>query len=94
MHICAIYIPPESSPYFKDEIFDNISNNFENLHTPIIFCEDFNSRTTELLDYVPDKGNKHLKDHLKVATQIVANRKSSNSEINRRCQNKWDSVYL
>ena len=85
MHICAVYIPPESSPYFKDDIFDDIgndNNNFENLQTPIMLCGDFNSRTEKLLDYVPEKGDEHLKNNVKVTTQIVSNRKTSDSEIN------------
>ena len=85
LHVCAVYIPPESSPYFKDDIFDDISNdinNFENLQTPIMLCGDFNSRTGKLLDYVPDKGDEHLKNNLKVTTQIVSDRKTSDSEIN------------
>ena len=86
MHVCALYIPPKSSPpSFKDEIFDDISNdinNFENLQTLIMLCGDLNSGTGKLLDYVSDKEDDHLKDHLKVTTQIVTNRKSSDSEIN------------
>ena len=84
MHICALYIPPESPPYFKNEIFGDISNdikNFENLQTSIILCGDFNLRTGKLLDYVPGKGDEQFKDHLKVTPQIVINRKSSDSEI-------------
>ena len=90
MHICAAYIPPESSPYFKDDIFDDISNdinNFETLQIPIMLCGDFNSRTGKLLDYVPDKGDEHLKNNLKVTTQIVSNRKTSDSEINNHGKN-------
>ena len=85
LHICAVYIPPESSPYFKDDILYYISNdinNFENLQTPIMLCGDFSSITGKLLDYVPDKGDEHLKNNLKVTTQIVSNRKTSDSEIN------------
>ena len=85
LHICAVYIPPESSPYFKDDIFYDISNdinNFENLQTPIMLCGDFNSRTGKLLDYVPDKEDEHLKNNVKVTTQIVSNRKTCDSEIN------------
>ena len=87
MHICALYIPSEPSPYFKDDIFDDISNNinnFENLQTPIMLCGDYNSRTGKsiLLHYVSDKGDEHLKNNLKVTAQIVSNRKSSDSEIN------------
>ena len=83
LHICAVYIPSESSPYFKDDIFDDISNNinnFEKLKTPIMLCGDFNSRTGQLLDHIPDKGDEHLKNNLKVTTQIVSNRKTSDSE--------------
>ena len=57
-------------------------NSFENLQTPIMLCGDFNSRTGKLLDYVPDKRDENLKNHLKVTAQIVSNRKSSDSEIN------------
>ena len=57
-------------------------NSFENLQTRIMLCGDFNSRTGKLPAYVPDKGDENLKNHLKVTTQIVSNRKSSDSEIN------------
>ena len=52
-----------------------------------MLCGDFNSRTGKLLDYVPDKGDERLKNNLKVATQIVSNRKTSDSEINSHEKN-------
>ena len=47
-----------------------------------MLCGDFNSRTGKLLDYVSDKGDEHFQNNLKVTTQIVSNRKTSDSEVN------------
>ena len=47
-----------------------------------MLCGNFNSKTGKLHDYVPGKGDEHLKNNLNVTTQIVSNRKSSDSEIN------------
>ena len=52
-----------------------------------MLCGDFNSRTGNLLDYVPDKGDEHLQNNLKVTNQIVSHRKTSDLETNNHEKN-------
>ena len=47
LNICAIHIPPETSPYFSGHIFDNFRddiNTFSNCDNPLMICGDLNAR--------------------------------------------------
>ena len=60
---CAVYVPPESSLYFSDEIFHDLNTEISSLaksKIPVILCGDFNARTGNTLDYIPHTGDKHV----------------------------------
>ena len=52
---CGVYIPPENSVYFDDNIFIDLENNlliFNDETNPIVKTGDFNSRTSNQLDFI------------------------------------------
>ena len=54
LYTCAVYVPPESSPYFSDEIFHDLSTEISCLaksKIPVIQCGDFNARTGNVTLY-------------------------------------------
>ena len=86
LYICAVYVPPESSPYFSDEIFHDLSTEISGLaksKIPVILCGDFNARTGNMLDCTPNTGDKHVSNVLNdFMTQINTYRRNSDSECN------------
>ena len=64
----AVYIPPESSPHYKGDIFDLISSDIMQLRSkyglPICLVGDFNARTKNLPDY-------YTQDDINTLTDIV-----------------------
>ena len=57
LNICAIYIPPETSPYLSGNIFDNLRddmNTVSNYDDPLMICGDLNARTSNLQDFILD----------------------------------------
>ena len=80
LYICASYIPPESSPYFNNDIFHDIRediNKFGSLNNPIMLCGDFNARTGNLVDFIPYLGDKHDAQNMNVPTQVNTQRRNS-----------------
>ena len=86
LYICAVYMPPDSSPYFKDDIFYDLNsdiNDLINSKIPTLLCGDFNGRTGSLLDFIPHTGGEHTPDLLgSVTTQINTHRRNSDPECN------------
>ena len=62
LFLCGIYIPPEKSVYFEDDIFDKLENDipFFKSKGNVIILGDFNARTSNLPDYVSIEGNKFI----------------------------------
>ena len=86
-NICAIYIPPETSPYFSGDIFDNIRddiNTYSNYNNPLMICGDLNARTSNLQDFISDIDKHNIYDSVTVQTDTP--RRSYDSEINRHGQ--------
>ena len=55
LNICPIYIPPETSPCFSGDIFDNLRddiNTFSNYDNPLTICGDLNARMSNLQDFI------------------------------------------
>ena len=87
LYICAIYIPPESSPYFDDIIFDNVRddiNNFSCQGNPIMICGDFNAKTSNVNDFI-SISDKHCPDNF-ITTQINTSRRNIDPELNSHGQ--------
>ena len=59
LFICGVYIPPGNSPYFDDEIFNNLESDVAYFSTKdnIMLLGDFNARTSKIEDYVSKEGN-------------------------------------
>ena len=59
LFICGVYIPPGNSPYFDDEIFNNLESDVAYFFTKdnIMLLGDFNARTSKIEDYVSKEGN-------------------------------------
>ena len=71
LNICAIYIPPETSPYFSGVIFDNIRddiNTFSNYDNPLMICGDLNAQTSNLQDFISDIDKHNIHDSVTVQT--------------------------
>ncbi len=61
LYVCAAYIPPEGSPYFKDD-FSVIQSNVNELRNlgNIMLLGDFNAKIGNLNDYVIQDDNVHV----------------------------------
>jgi hypothetical protein len=64
LFVCGVYIPPEMSPYFDDEIFEELENDIVNFSKKgnIMLLGDFNARTSNLKDFVSKEGNTFIND--------------------------------
>ena len=61
--IVATYIPPERSPYFSDQILDNLKHDFyeiQNEDNVVIVLGDMNARTSNLPDNSETAGFQHM----------------------------------
>ena len=62
--VCCIYIPPDRSPYFDDELFDeldsDIMNYSNNSNGKILLIGDVNNQTGSLSDFI----EAHIDDHM------------------------------
>ena len=63
LFICTIYIPPENSNYFEDDILSNIHNDmlqFQAENSKFVMVGDFNARTSNLPDFNNESGNEFI----------------------------------
>ena len=60
--LCATYIPPIDSPYFKDDMFSTLEEDITYFQASgqIIVCGDLNARTGQVADTLNPQGDKHL----------------------------------
>ena len=60
--LCATYIPPVESPYFKDEMFTALEDDISlfQANGQIIVCGDINARTGQSPDTLCTHGDKHI----------------------------------
>ena len=64
LFLCGVYIPPIKSPYFNDEIFENLEADmlYFSQKGNIMLLGDFNARPSKLDDFVSKDGNKFIND--------------------------------
>ena len=65
-YLCVCYIPPITSPYFNEEIFDDLNediNNFSNSQSSLLLCGDLNTRTGNIPDFIcnTEDGNSQIR---------------------------------
>ena len=60
--LCATYIPPIESPYFKEDMFSTLEEDITHFQASgqIIVCGDLNARTGQVADTLNPQGDKHL----------------------------------
>ena len=60
--LCALYIPPSESPYYNEEIFENLHSQINDFQAQgkVLICGDLNARTGSLPDFTSDDGNNHI----------------------------------
>ena len=60
--LCALYIPPSESPYFKEDCFLQLEEEISHYQTlgKILVCGDINARTGTVPDIVSNQGNKYI----------------------------------
>jgi hypothetical protein len=64
LFLCGVYIPPEKSAYFENEIFDELENDIIQFSSKgnIMILGDFNARTNTLVDFISKDGNNFIND--------------------------------
>jgi endonuclease/exonuclease/phosphatase (EEP) superfamily protein YafD len=57
-----VYIPPERSSYYDEEIFDDLENDivYFSKKGNVMLLGDFNARTSKLEDFVSNRRRKYL----------------------------------
>ena len=62
VYLCAIYVPPSNSPYFAEEVFEELQKeiSFYQSLGSILICGDLNARTGREPDFINYEGNKHI----------------------------------
>ena len=92
IYLCAIYIPPDCSPYYLDGIFTNIQSdilNYSKNDDFIILVGDFNARTSTNSDFVETVGDKYLANTHN-AFIVNCNRNNQDSHLNNHRKNILD----
>ena len=64
VYLCATYIHPSESPYFKEESFSMLEDEISQYqaHGKVVICGDLNARTATAPDYINNQGDKHITD--------------------------------
>lgn len=64
LFVCGVYIPPEKSSYFDNEIFDELENDLASFSSKgnTMVLGDFNARTSKLEDFISKDGNNFIID--------------------------------
>lgn len=89
-----VYIPPEGSPYFQPDTFDQIENEirtFSQNYKYISLFGDFNSRTAEEPDFIDFEINEHEQDFTEFLQNDLATLNELNIDKNRKNVDKVKS---
>lgn len=64
IYLCAIYIPPNESPYYSDEIFQTLQSEILQFQSQgsILLMGDMNARTGREIDYIESQGYAFVSD--------------------------------
>ena len=82
--ICAIYIPPAESPYFKDQTFSDLEGDITHFQTQgnILIVGDLNARTAEESDTTSTNGDKYMNN--KTNTSLTLSVRNNYDKITNR----------
>ena len=82
--MCGLYIPPISSPYFDDEIFEIFENHIEKFsrHGNIMILGDLNARTGFESDFVTKDGKKFITNDCSELSFDVDQRNNFDDNVN------------
>lgn len=83
LFICGVYIPPEKSVYFDNEIFEQLENDIISFSSKgkTMILGDFNARTSKLDDFVSKDGNNFIIDASENC-MLPKNRENFDNNIN------------
>ena len=83
-YICALYIPPQNSPHFHTEIFEELENSIINYSSKghILLLGDFNARTGKYTDLISKEGNNYIENDKTETSLHPPNRNSFDNIIN------------
>ena len=83
LFICGVYIPPENSSYFDNEIFTDLENDIAHYSTKgnIMLLGDFNARTSKNVDYISKEGSSYIND-VTENSSLPRNRENFDNIIN------------
>ena len=83
LFICGVYIPPEKSVYFDNEIFEELENDIISFSSKgkTMILGDFNARTSKLEDFVSKNGNNFITDASENC-MLPKNRENFDNNIN------------
>lgn len=64
LYFCGVYIPPENSTYFENEIFDELEDDLVSFSNKgnVMLLGDFNARTSKQEDFVSKEGSNLIND--------------------------------
>ena len=82
VYVCGLYIPPQNSPHFNSDIFDQLESDIVKFMSKgnVILLGDFNARTGKYFDSVSKDGN-----------DLIENDRSENS-LHPPNRNSFDNV--
>lgn len=74
LFICAVYIPPENSPYFSQNMLEDLERDILSFtsHGHIIILGDLNARTGDYKDYIENDGSHFIQHDLSAQIQNIS----------------------
>lgn len=83
--LCAAYIPPIESPYFKEDMFSTLEDEINHFQARghIVVCGDFNARTGQEPDTLSTQGDKHLPGGSNISSPICPPRNNHDHTTNK-----------
>lgn len=85
VYLCAIYLPPSSSPYYSEGYLHEIQKEilyFQSLGSTLL-CGDFNARTGREIDFINTDGNNHFDVSPLYQPFVTTHRHSYDSIVNK-----------
>ena len=85
VYICGIYIPPQNSPHFSSDMFDQLENDIINYMSKgyVLLLGDFNARTGKYVDSVSKDGNELIENDRSANSLHPPNRNTFDNVINK-----------
>ena len=84
LFMCCLYIPPMYSPYFADNLFENLEHDVEKFSKlgNIMMLGDFNARIGLASDFVSKEGNDLITNDCSALSREVKQRKNFDENLN------------